>query len=136
MVPNAALRFQPSTLSEAKIADMVSNAGLEYLSDEQRQIALDARAKNAGKKAATGFPGPMGQGRQNQNAQGGSSTQGGTNQGNNSTPQAAIRNLWFINSDGKLDVVKVQIGISSGTFTEIRDAQNLEGKQIIVKEKS
>ena len=64
----------------------------------------------------------MGQGRQ------------GAAQGGNSAPAIIMRNLWYINGDGSLEVMEVQIGISSGSFTEIHVADDLEGKQVILRE--
>ena len=43
MVSNAALRYQPTNLSDEKIADMVFFAGLANMNDEQRQAAIEAR---------------------------------------------------------------------------------------------
>jgi hypothetical protein len=57
----------------------------------------------------------------------------GQRQGRNGAP--VMRNLWYINNEGKLDVIQIRIGISSGTYTEIRTADELEGKQVILKEK-
>lgn len=128
LVPNAALRFQPANLSEERIADMVSNANLDNLCGEQRQFVMEARAENVSRNANAGFPGPMG-----------GPPLGGVQPAvtnSNSVSQVALRDLWFINNDGKLDVMKVQIGISSGAFTEIRASGDLEGKQIILKEKA
>ena len=46
-----------------------------------------------------------------------------------------MRNLWFVNDDGKPDVIRVQAGISNGMNTEIRSTENLEGMRIILREK-
>jgi hypothetical protein len=45
-----------------------------------------------------------------------------------------VRNLWYI-SNGKLEVMQVETGISNGRFTEIISAKNLEGEQVIQREK-
>jgi HlyD family secretion protein len=151
MVSNAALRYQPTNLGAEKIADMVFNAALENMSDEQRKAAAEARtqaraqAQTGGQNANqnTGITGlmmgggqqvrvmganPGGGGRQRQQGQG-----QGTRQGRNS--EVVMRNIWYIGDDGKLGVIQVQIGISSGSFTEIRSRENLEGKQVILREK-
>jgi HlyD family secretion protein len=150
MVPNAALRYQPTGLSEEKIADMVFNAGLENMNDEQRQAAIEARTQakaqqasgqnsntglqslmmGSGPGAARMMSGPgggrqPGQGRQGQ----GQGPQGGRRE------QIVMRNLWYLGDDGKLEVMRVRTGISSGSFTEIRSREDLEGRQIILKEK-
>jgi hypothetical protein len=46
-----------------------------------------------------------------------------------------MRNLWYISNEGKLDVMQVQTGISSGSFTEIHSSFDLEGKQVILRER-
>jgi hypothetical protein len=66
-------------------------------------------------------------------AQGGGAAQGGRSGGAGAA--VVMRNLWFINGDGKPGVIRVQSGISNGTNTEIRSAENLEGMRIILREK-
>jgi len=141
MVSNAALRYQPANLSADVITDMVFNASLENMNDEQRQSALLAReqskTQNVSQTTNTGLTDlMMGQGTNmaRQFNPGGRQGQGqGQRQGRNGAP--VMRNLWYINNEGKLDVMQVQIGISSGSFTEIRAIDDLEGKQVILKEK-
>jgi len=143
MVPNAALRYQPSNLSAEVIADMVFNASLENMNDEQRQAALTAReqvrAQTVSQNTGTGLTDLMMGGGQGagmmgprQSNPGGRQGQG---QGRSASPAVVLRNLWYINDEGKLDVMQVRIGISSGSFTEIRAADNFEGKQVILREK-
>jgi HlyD family secretion protein len=153
MVSNAALRYQPTSLSEEKIADMVFNAGLVNLNDEQRQAAIEARAQakaqrtegsqSPGQNANTGLQGLMtggGQGAARMMGGGrqpGQSRQGQGQQGQQGgrRDQAVMRNLWYVGDDGKLEVMPVRTGISSGSFTEIRSREDLEGRQVILKEK-
>jgi len=150
MVSNAALRYQPTNLSADEIADMVFYAGLKDLSDEDRQAAIEARAQakaesgqnaqGGNSSANTGLTGMvMGSGanRQLMRMQGGGRQQGGQGGqgGSRRTPAIVMRNLWFINTDGKLDVIRVQAGISNGSSTEIMSAENLEGRQFILREK-
>jgi HlyD family secretion protein len=141
MVSNAALRYQPTNLSAEKISDMVFNAGLEGLNDEQRIAAIEARnqaraqtgGQNANQNVNTGLAGlvmvqggrMMGGGRQMQNS----------SSGRNQSPAVVMRNLWYINDEGKLDVMRVMTGISNGTFTEIRSGEVMEGRQVILREK-
>jgi len=148
MVSNAALRYQPTSLSAETIADMVFNAGLENMNEEQRMAALTSReqprAQNVSQPANTGTgltdvlmgggqgPGGFGGGRQF-NAGGRQGT--GQGQGRNAAPAVVMRNLWYINSEGKIDVMQVRTGISSGSFTEIYAADDLEGKQVVLREK-
>jgi HlyD family secretion protein len=145
MVPNAALRYQPANLSAEVIADMLFNASLENMNDEQRQTALLAReqpkAQNVSQTTNTGLTDLMMGGGQGTNmarqfTPGGRQGQAqgqGQRQGRNGAP--VMRNLWYINNEGKLNVMQVRIGISSGSYTEIRAADELEGKQVILKEK-
>jgi HlyD family secretion protein len=158
VIPNAALRYQPTNLSADEIAEMVFNAGLKGLGDEERQAAIAARTaartqsggQNSGQAANAGANAGLaglvmggGGGRQGQMMRmpgggGGGGRQGGgqAGQGRNQTP-VVMRNIWYINDDGKLDCMRIQTGISNGSFTEIRSrsAEELEGKQVILREK-
>ena len=147
MVSNAALRYQPSSLDEERIAEMVFNAGLTNMDDAQRQAAVEARTQtqaqssaapaapnqNAG-SAITGLmmgnaPNArqiMGAGRQN--------TRQGAGQ-SGSAPAIVMRNLWYLGGDGRLDVMRVQIGITNGSFTEILAIEDIEGRQVILRER-
>jgi HlyD family secretion protein len=142
MVPNAALRYQPSNLSAEVIADMVFAASLENMNDEQRQAALTAReqprTQSAGQTANTGLTNLMTGGQSANMMAGRQFNPGGRQgqgQGRSASPSVVMRNLWYVNDGGKLDVMQVRIGISSGSFTEIRASDDLEGKQVILKEK-
>ena len=137
MIPNAALRYQPSNMSTAEIADMVFNASIKDLSDADKQKAIEARAKaktttGQNNQAAAGLAGLMmgGGGRRPRGQQ----NQQGAGQARHTTP-VVIRNLWYISSDGKPDVIQVQAGISDGTSTEVTAKDNIEGKQFILREK-
>jgi HlyD family secretion protein len=148
MVSNAALRYQPTGLSAEKIDDMVFNAGLVNMNDEQRQAAVEARAQakaqqaqNPGQNANTGLQGLMTGGQNVPRVMGGGSRQPRQGQGQQGQQggrreQVVMRNLWYIGDDGKLAVMRVRTGISSGSFTEIRSRDDdLEGRQVILKEK-
>jgi HlyD family secretion protein len=146
MVPNTALRFQPTNLSEERIAEMVFNASLENMSNEQRQFAVQTREasiQNANLSTNGALTNLMMGGGQNVNMMGmgnpGGNRQPGMGQGQrpaqNRDSAPVMRNLWFINDDGQLEVIQVQTGISSGSFTEIRVPDDFEGKQIIIRER-
>jgi HlyD family secretion protein len=147
MISNAALRYSPTNLAAEKIEEMVFNAGLENLTDEQRQAAIEAReearaqAQSTNQNANTGITGLMMGGQQNNRMMGGGRSGGqgsrqSGRQGQGSRQNSIVmRNLWYINDEGKLDVMRVRTGISSGSFTEIRSRDELEGKQIILREK-
>jgi HlyD family secretion protein len=138
MVSNAALRYRPTNLSEDKIADMVFNASLANMNDEQRKEAQEARAQAqtqaAGQNASsnTGITGMMMGGSVRI---GGRSGRQGPGQARNSAPVIVMRNLWYIGDDGKLSVMQVRIGISNGSLTEIHVREDIEEKQVILREK-
>jgi len=154
MVPNAALRYQPTGLSEEKISDMVFNAGLANMDDEQRQAAIEARAQakaqrtegsqaqNPGQNSNTGLQSLMMGGGQAPRIMGGGGRSGprsggqqGQGPGGPRREQVVMRNLWYIGDDGKLEVMRVRAGVSSGSFTEIRGREDIDGRQIILREK-
>ena len=151
-VPNAALRYQPTGLSAGEIADIVFNAGLRGMDEEQRKAALEARAlaqaqsqtAAQGNAPAAGLaarvmgggPGMPGRGGRPPGGGGAGTGQNGRPAGSRPEP---MRNLWYIDSEGKPDVIRVRTGISDGTNTEIipvmEDMEALEGKQVILREK-
>jgi HlyD family secretion protein len=155
MVSNAALRYQPTNLSEEKIAEMIFNAGLENMDEEQRKAAREA-AQNAREKARaqtqaagqnanqnsgiTGLLGGgqmrmMGGGRSGGRQRPGQGGPQGGPQGVNGDSVIVMRNLWYISDEGKLEVMRVRTGISSGSFTAIYSREDMEGKQVILREK-
>jgi HlyD family secretion protein len=142
IVPNAALRYQPTSLSAEEISDLVFNASLENMTEEQKKAALEAREKqkleSSQKQNNQGLsqimmgpqpaaPGQRGGGNRQPSGQGG--------QGGQRRNVIVWRNLWFISGEGKLDVVQVRTGISDGTSTEIIVPDEFEGRQIILREK-
>jgi len=147
MVSNAALRYQPTSLSAEKIADMVFIAGLENMSEEQRNAAIEARSQaqaqarqNESQNANSGITGLMMGNRPAQMGPGG--RPGGAagqrqrpGQGRNSGPAVVIRNIWFLGDDGKPEVMRVRTGITNGSFTEIQTEVDLNGRQVILREK-
>jgi HlyD family secretion protein len=159
VISNAALRYQPTSLSSEQIDDMVFNAGLANMNDEQRFAAVEARALTTGQNpqqqgnnnnnivnlltsggqpaAAAGGRGGGGGGGMRQG--GGAGGAGGTapaqtrNQAGDAG--AVMRNLWHINGDGRIDVMRVRIGITNGSITEIFTSEDIEGKQVIMRER-
>jgi len=146
MVSNAALRYQPTSLSAERIEEMVFNAGLADLSDEQRQTAIDSRSQTRTQTPSqntsqntnasiTGLLTGQGGGMRMPGGQGGGRQAAAPGTGRGQAAAVVYRNLWYINDEGKLDVMRVETGISSGSFTEIRSYENLEGKQVILRER-
>ena len=143
--PNAALRFQPASLSASQVQDVVFRAGLDGLSPAQRASAEAARV--AAQKAAAA-PGTAASGRTGLAGimMGG---QGGPPQGSSRSAQSAqaetasiaaassgsadLKTLWYLDGSGKLAVHLVRTGVTDGANTELVGADSLEGRRVIVK---
>jgi HlyD family secretion protein len=148
-VSNAALRYQPTTLSTERIEEMIFLAGLSEMDDAQQTAAMEARtqaaaAQNTNRQNAnsnTGIAGLLsGGGNRGAFGGGGAFAPGGFGQQGQGQTQvnraaAVIRNLWYMSDDGKLEVMRVQTGITNGTLTEIYTTEDLEGKQVILRER-
>ncbi|MCL2801939.1 MAG: efflux RND transporter periplasmic adaptor subunit [Treponema sp.] len=147
MVPNAALRYQPTSLSIDQINEMVFNASLLNMNEDQRNAAVEARSQQASQSSQssrqnsnqgitqimmgpqTGAQRGMGGGRQQ------SGSQNNNTSARRSAPAVVMRNLWFIADDGKLQVMQVRTGISDGSFTEIITDDDIGDIQIILRER-
>jgi HlyD family secretion protein len=157
-VPNAALRYQPTSLNATEIDDKVFNATIANMGAEEQQAATAARkaqqqaASSAGTGQASsgisslvgggGMPGGGGM------FVGGGAPPGGAGRasGTNGAPTAGgaraavtLKPLWYVNSSGKLDVVMVSVGTSDGSYTEVHavngDDASLVSLSVILKEK-
>ncbi len=136
LAPNAALRYEPTSLTPEEIEERIFLAGLEGLSAEEKSAAIEQRKKNVNTASQSnnnsyvvsgGFlmP-PMRMGGPGRNR----------NQGNADTRNAAeIRSLWFMNSAGNLEVMLVEAGISDGSFTEIITGKEIDGTMVINRER-
>ena len=138
-ISNAALRFQPTALSADRIEEMIFIASLALMDDDQRRTAIEAREQA---QAAVQNSGNANRGLFRLLTGGGQTRQPPRPPpGQGRRTAVVIRNIWFINSDGRLEVMQVQIGINNGSLTEIRsipaslNAADLEGKQIILRER-
>jgi hypothetical protein len=143
-ISNAALRYQPTALSDEQIADMVFIASLAGMDEKQRQAALEAReqAKAAGQNTQNKSAGitdlMMGGNTGGRNLELRSQGRGqGRSGAQERTARETIvmRNLWYMTADGKLEVIRVRTGTSNGSLTEIITEDDLEGKQFILREK-
>jgi HlyD family secretion protein len=156
LVPNAALRYQPTSLSVAEMGDMIFNATISSMSEEQKAQAIERRrqtqtdaqsdqtSSQSQRNGLTGLmqsgggpmpPGgmPGGGGIRQQSAAGGAQT--GRRQ-----PSDQMKTLWFMDENNRASCVMVQAGASDGSYTEVIPARGgnereLEGKQIIVRER-
>lgn len=151
IVPNSALRYQPTSLSQTQISDAVFQASLAGLTDEQKQAAIaahEAAAKKSTSGSASGSqaglsslvmgggPGGPGTYRGGPGGAAGSNSQSKTSGNWTGTKTGAVapKNVWYIDDSGKLAVMSLRTGISNGTNTEVYSDTDLEGKKIIVKE--
>ena len=132
-VPNAALRYQPTTLDADKIAEMIFYASLANMDNEQRQTAIAAREQSAqSTQRPSSNPGIVSL------LTGGNQTNRQPSRpspGQGRRAEVVMRNLWYINENGAIQVMQVQTGISNGSLTEIFTTEDLEGKQIILRER-
>ena len=143
VIQNAALRYQPTSLSAEQISDMVFNASLANMNDEQRVAAIEVRSQARSAEQSrqnsnnnTGITGlMMGQGSGPRMMQAGGRQPAEGRQGRAGSAAAVIRNIWYIGSDGKPNVMQVRTGISDGSFTEIITSENIEGLQVILRER-
>ncbi|MCL2190814.1 MAG: efflux RND transporter periplasmic adaptor subunit [Treponema sp.] len=148
IVPNAALRYQPTGLSEERIADMIFDATLGDLPEEQRRTAIEARERArqqqasaqgrsaGGQNAVTSLMmgGGGGAGRMAMGTRTGGGRQQAQGRGRDSDA-VVMRNLWYLNGDGTLGVMRVRTGITNGSFTEIIAMDDMEGRQVILRER-
>ncbi len=148
LVPNAALRFEPSSLSAEEIASKTLEAELALLPPDERAKAEEKKAKapaagvspakkSVGLTSLVMGSGPRGPGMGG--SRGNSHSSNGTKQGSSSPADASsvgvLKNVWYIDDTGALKVMKVTAGVSDGTNTEVTPSGELEGMKIIVKEK-
>jgi HlyD family secretion protein len=146
VVPNAALRYQPSSLSQEQIAEKVFVAALADLGPEERQQALAARELALAQSGAAQSGGGTnvvaallagGNAGAVRGVVGGGTAvrrmTGGQQQG--AEAFSATRNLWYLNGDGSLGVMQVRVGITDGSFTEIVGDDDIEGRQFITRER-
>jgi HlyD family secretion protein len=148
LAPNAALRFQPSSLSAEEIDGLVFNAGLKGMDETRRAAAVAARAE-AQKQAAqapgnsqAGLAGLLmpGGGRMMRGPGGGGQRTGDRNQGPASAEAlpSPPKPLWYLDSEGKPACILVRTGVSDGIRTAISpvwEDEDLEGLSVILREK-
>ncbi|MDR2134903.1 MAG: hypothetical protein LBP27_07340, partial [Treponema sp.] len=130
LVPNAALRYQPASLSASEIDEKIFNAGLAGMSEEERGAALAARAEtrktaadrggNAARQGGglAGLAASFGMGGGRMRVPG-----GGQNANSGAGGADRVRPLWYIDESGRLDCMLVRAGISDGINTAIRPAR-------------
>jgi len=141
LISNAALRYQPTTLSADQISEMVFNASLANMSEEQRETAASARSQAQQSQ--------QGRSQSGSNQGGLASLMGGMGGNRMAFPAGAtaarqtsvnrsapvMRNLWLVNGEGRLEVIQVRTGISDLTYTELFLGDEYEGMQVIMRER-
>ncbi|MDR2111294.1 MAG: efflux RND transporter periplasmic adaptor subunit, partial [Spirochaetaceae bacterium] len=159
LVPNAALRYAPAALSAAEIEEAVFLAGLAEMDEARRAEVLKAREEaqrvrapaernsRNGRQGLAGLLAPMPGGRMGPpGGRGGGAGTGGAGAGNggaggpgNGGGREGVRmgNLWFMDGGGRPACLRVRVGISDGSFTEVAapGGEDLEGREIILREK-
>jgi HlyD family secretion protein len=148
LVPNAALRFQPSSLKAEEISDLIFNAGLKNLSETERAAAIAARAEaqkaaqaSGSQNSQAGLAGLLmpGGGRMMRGAGGGGGrTQAGGGRAPGEAPPSPPKPLWYLDGSGKPACLLVRTGVSDGIRTEISPLSqddNPESLNIILREK-
>ena len=133
LISNGALRFQPTSLGPEEIEEKLFYAGLTFMTDEQRSSAIAERNRTLAEQAASAA--------QNQRTGivalltgGGRNIRVVATMGQART-QEGIRNLWYFDNTGSLEVMQVRIGIVTGSATEIIPLEDLEGRQFVVRER-
>lgn len=148
LVQNAALRFQPTTLTAAQIARKVYEAGLAGTDaektaamakyDEDAKAAADAAAqKSSASSSGNGLAGLVMNGSRGPGMPGQWNGQRNRNTASSSgdAPAAAVKKpLWYLDDKGEFQVIMVEVGVSNGMSTEVA-GDGLEGKSVILREK-
>ncbi|MDR1239373.1 MAG: efflux RND transporter periplasmic adaptor subunit [Treponema sp.] len=166
VVPNAALRYAPTSFSAGEIEEAVFQAGLAGMDEERRAAAIAARTEaqkaqapgqnNRSGQTGTGLAGllaPMPGGRMGPPGAGGPGGQRGTGAGGGSGMSAGragvsgegreaarLGTLWFMGENGKPACLRVRVGISDGSYTEVQalgpgEPEEFEGREIILRER-
>jgi HlyD family secretion protein len=151
LVPNAALRYQPTALSQDEIDNLKFAATLENMDEEQKTAATAERdeakkqapvpgAQNTSQAGISGLLGGMPQGMRGAGGNRGSRPGGAsqTSAETVQTPLSAPKALWYSDSAGKPACIMVRTGLSNGARTEVIPLSqnvNLQEIKIILREK-
>ena len=162
LVPNAALRYQPTSMTAQEISDAVFNATIATMNDEQKAAAIERRkeqlaqqgAQAGGSQSSGGISGLISGGNVRVIGMPGGNRQAGAAAGgtNRRGQRSETRPLWFMaeaadaktdqsgkSTAGKLTCIMVRVGTSDGTNTEVMPVRGmeeaeLEGKSIVLRE--
>jgi HlyD family secretion protein len=162
LVPNAALRYQPTSMTAQEVSDAVFNATIATMNDEQKAAAIERRkeqlaqqgAQAGGSQPSGGISGLISGGNVRVIGMPGGNRQAGAAAGgtNRRGQRSETRPLWFMaeaadaktdqsgkSTAGKLTCIMVRVGTSDGTNTEVMPVRGmeeaeLEGKSIVLRE--
>ncbi|MCX7023649.1 MAG: efflux RND transporter periplasmic adaptor subunit [Spirochaetes bacterium] len=144
VVPSAAFRFTPTSLSSAEIRKAVFMAGLGELSaadkaaaearydDEQKALAAAAAGDSSTRKVG-GLSSLMGGGGPGFGGPPGTRSSASSSQASQSVAASTKKTLWYMDESGRITAALIDAGIGDGSKTEIVGAENLEGASVIVK---
>jgi HlyD family secretion protein len=131
-VPNAALRFRPSTEMMAEFRKQMEQQGGAW--GQGREGAADGeQGSRRGGEAGGPDQARGGEGRGNRSWGGGEAGGfGGFGAGGmgGGRPRDVAR-LWCLDEQGKLKVIRVRTGITDGQMTEVRAEELAEGQEVI-----
>jgi HlyD family secretion protein len=144
VVPSAALRFTPTTLTAAEIAKAQYLAGLAGLTAEQKaqaEQAYDEQVKTASaNKTATKttgltslISGSSGMGGPGGGPGGRPGEQSSAKTATTTASVEVVKYLWYVGTDGKLAALKVTVGTSDSTNTEVSSTEDLTDKKVVLK---
>ena len=131
-IANAALRYTPSKLDENIIEDIKFLADIRLMDEYEREEAIRERSSQGtrGSNRRNSNTGLMGLIRSIERNINTLTVQRGAN------ALDGVRYLWFINGSGSMEAVKVELGIVTGSYTEIFFPDDLENKAFIARERN
>ncbi len=135
LVPNASFRYEPTAeeapdvqekLFEARIADLPAEqqeqARAQFQEMQQAMKEAEDQGPNTLTSVSMGRPG---------GGPGGGSNGGSTADAGNDEKET----LWYVDAEGELAVQYVQTGATDGSNTELIEADDLEGTEVILRVK-
>ncbi|MDR0908787.1 MAG: efflux RND transporter periplasmic adaptor subunit [Spirochaetaceae bacterium] len=110
IVPNAALRYTPSTLAASEAAASNTNQpGMQIMVPGMRMPGTGPRRPAAVSNTS--------------------------NDSEKKQVQFTPKTIWYLDSDGKLSKLDVMAGVSDGVNTQVESNTSIEGMQVILREK-
>ncbi len=138
-VPNAALRFRPSTEMMAEFRKQMEEQGAEggqawgqgrEGATNGEQAGTRGGGEAGGANRAWGGGGEAGRGNRTW-AGGEAGGFGGFGGGMGGGRPRDVARLWYLDGEGKLRMLRVRTGITDGQMTEVRSDELTEGQEVI-----